>query len=321
MGKSRTTILPDSNNRKCNFGMIKGVKMNRMFIFVVLIIIWSGCGNNNDDLITGSGTIEATEVVVSAAGTGEVIHLETDEGRSVTAGDTLAVIDHEKLSIQLEANDAALRELAISYQMAQKDKEKAQLQFENQEKKYRRMKALLAKESATQQQYDDSYTAYEIAQTQLQASSNQLDLIQAKREQLLAANRLLETQIDDAYILAPLTGFILKKYHERGEFVVPGTALFRIADLSEVWLKTYISEMQLGYVKLNQTANILVDAFPDKPFAGRVAWISPKAEFTPKNVQTQEARLNLVYAVKIEVDNIEQQLKIGMPVDVEIEIK
>jgi HlyD family secretion protein len=289
-------------------------------ILALSVLTWS-CGENNNNLISGSGTIEATEVVVSAAGTGEIIHLATDEGRSVIAGDTLAVIDHEKILIQLEANASGLRELAISYQMAQKDKEKAQLQFENQEKKYLRMKALLAKESTTQQQYDDSYTAYEITQTQLQASSNQLELIHAKRDQLLATNRLLQTQVKDAYILAPLTGVILKKYHERGEFIVPGIALFRIADLSKVWLKIYISEVQLGNVKLNQRADILVDSFPDKSFVGRVVWISPKAEFTPKNVQTQEARLNLVYGVKVEVENPEQQLKIGMPADVKITLE
>jgi HlyD family secretion protein len=293
------------------------LKQLRYVLFV--LFVWS-CSETNDLLISGSGTIEATEVVVSAAGTGEIIRLATDEGRSVATGDTLAVIDHEKILIQLQANEAALREMGISYQMAQKEQEKAQLQFENQEKKYQRMKALLAKESTTQQQYDDSYTAYEITQNQLQTALNQLQLIHVKREQILATNHLLQNQETDAYIVAPLTGVILKKYHERGEFVVPGMALFRIADLAKVWLKIYISEAQLGHVKLNQKADICVDSFPDKPFTGRVVWISPKAEFTPKNVQTQEARLNLVYAVKVEMENQAQQLKIGMPADVEIEI-
>jgi HlyD family secretion protein len=295
--------------------------MVKNFILFALVLLVCSCSEKDSARISGSGTIEATEVIVSAAATGEIIRLGTDEGLSLAAGDTLAVIDHEKTLIQFESTVAALRELDISYQMAQKDKETAQLQFDNQEKKYRRMKALLAKESTTQQQYDDSYTAYEIAQTQLQVSSNQLELIHAKREQLVAQNRLLQTQVEDASIIAPLSGVVLKKYHERGEFVVPGTALFRIADLAKVWLKIYISEVQLGHVTLNQKADILIDSFPDQPFTGRVVWISPKAEFTPKNVQTQEARLDLVYAVKIEAENPGQKLKIGMPADVAIMIK
>jgi len=291
-----------------------------LIIFIIIIAIWS-CSKNDESLISGSGTIEATEVVVSAAGTGEIAWLGTEEGMPVSKGDTLAIIDHEKLQIQLTLNYAQLKELDVSYAIAQKSRQNAVSQLENQQKKYLRIKALLDKESATQQQYDDIFTAYEIADTQLKSAINQLEIIDAKREQMRAATRLIMSQINDTKVQAPLSGMILKKYHEAGEFVVPGMALFRIADLSNVWIKIYVSEAQLGKVILNQKASIFIDSFPQQPFTGNVVWISPKAEFTPKNVQTQEARLDLVYAVKIEMENPEQKLKIGMPADVEIEIK
>ena len=299
--------------------MSLGVNMFRYFIAVMSVILIFGCSKKDESRIYGSGTIEATEVVVSAATMGEIVWLGPDEGASVQVGDSLAVIDYEKLLIQRALNEAQRKELDVNHTVAQKNKEQAALQLENQKKKYQRIKALLEKESATQQQYDDIHTAYEIAETQLEAASNQLAIVQAKWDQLSIQNRLILSQISDAKIVSPTTGMVLKKYHEKGEFVTPGTALFRLADLSKVWINVYISEVQMGKIALNQHASLTIDSYPEQPFAGKVVWISPKAEFTPKNVQTQEARLDLVYAVKIESDNDAQKLKIGMPADVEID--
>lgn len=293
--------------------------MFRYFIAVMSVILIFGCSKKDESRIYGSGTIEATEVVVSAATMGEIVWLGPDEGTPVQVGDSLAVIDYEKLLIQRALNEAQRKELDVNHTVAQKNKEQAALQLENQKKKYQRIKALLEKESATQQQYDDIHTAYEIAETQLEAASNQLAIVQAKWDQLSIQNRLILSQISDAKIVSPTTGMVLKKYHEKGEFVTPGTALFRLADLSKVWINVYISEVQMGKIALNQHASLTIDSYPEQPFAGKVVWISPKAEFTPKNVQTQEARLDLVYAVKIESDNDAQKLKIGMPADVEID--
>ena len=299
--------------------MSLGVNMFRYFIAVMSVILIFGCSKKDESRIYGSGTIEATEVVVSAATMGEIVWLGPDEGTPVQVGDSLAVIDYEKLLIQRALNEAQRKELDVNHTVAQKNKEQAALQLENQKKKYQRIKALLEKESATQQQYDDIHTAYEIAETQLEAASNQLAIVQAKWDQLSIQNRLILSQISDAKIVSPTTGMVLKKYHEKGEFVTPGTALFRLADLSKVWINVYISEVQMGKIALNQHASLTIDSYPEQPFAGKVVWISPKAEFTPKNVQTQEARLDLVYAVKIESDNDAQKLKIGMPADVEID--
>ena len=314
------TVYSDRKQGFYNIHMNQsGVIMSKYFFIFFSFFAIFGCSQEDESQIYGSGTIEATEIVVSAATAGEIIRLTADEGMPVRSGDTLAVIDHKKLMIQRALNEAQVKELDVNYIVAQKNKQQAALQLENQKKKYDRIKSLLKKESATQQQYDDSYTAYEISETQWEAAENQLIIVQAKRDQLLIQNRLILSQIDDAKILSPADGIILKRYHETGEFVTPGMALYRIANLTTVWIKIYISEAQLGKIMLNQRAALTIDSFPEKPFTGKVVWISPKAEFTPKNVQTQEARLDLVYAVKINIENEAGKLKIGMPADVEIE--
>ena len=117
---------------------------------------------------------------------------------------------------------------------------------------------------------------------------------------------------------SPSSGFITKKFLEEGETVGMMSSLFQVADLNSVELVIYVSETELGKVQLGQTAKISVDTFPDKSFDGKVTYISPEAEFTPKNIQTQEERTKLVYAVKIKVDNPDFELKDGMPADASI---
>ena len=124
--------------------------------------------------------------------------------------------------------------------------------------------------------------------------------------------------MNDCYVTSPSSGFITKKFIEQGETAGMMSSLFQIADLSTVELVIYVSETELGMVKLGQKANINVDTYPDKSFEGKVIYISPEAEFTPKNIQTQEERTKLVYAVKIKVDNPDFELKDGMPADASI---
>ncbi|MCI0495071.1 efflux RND transporter periplasmic adaptor subunit, partial [candidate division KSB1 bacterium] len=125
-----------------------------------------------------------------------------------------------------------------------------------------------------------------------------------------------ESQMRDARIPSPIEGTVTEKYVEQGEIARPGGPVVSLADLQNMWIKIYFKETELGKIKLNGNADIQISSYPDRTFAGRIAWISPKAEFTPKNVQTKDARADLVYAVKIEVKNPEGILKIGMPADV-----
>lgn len=129
---------------------------------------------------------------------------------------------------------------------------------------------------------------------------------------------LLKKNIKDSFIISPLNGFIVKNFVESGEIVTPMSSLVKVSNLSTVELIIYVSEIELGKVKLGQKAVITVDTYPEKKYEGRVTFISPEAEFTPKNVQTKDERTKLVFAVKIEVPNKEFDLKSGMPADAEV---
>jgi len=183
-------------------------------------------------------------------------------------------------------------------------------------KKFNRISALFEQQSVTQQQYDDVETALKGAKTQLDNARNSLRALAAKEEQLNAQLALLSSQLRDAKITAPIKGTILAKYISAGEIARPGSPIVSIAELENLWIKVYLTEKELGRIKLGDTVQLEVGAFSDKTYPGTIAWISPKAEFTPQNVQTKEARADLVYAVKVNVKNPDGELKIGMPGDV-----
>ena len=150
----------------------------------------------------------------------------------------------------------------------------------------------------------------------LRAKSGSFD---ASREKINASLRLLDYRITKGAVVSTSDGIIIEKFIEQGELAVPGKPIFSIADLSTMRLTIYVSEEMLGTVKIGSKAKIYVDSFPEKTFEGTVSWISSEAEFTPKNVQTRESRVELVYAVRISADNNEGIFKIGMPADAIIE--
>jgi HlyD family secretion protein len=132
---------------------------------------------------------------------------------------------------------------------------------------------------------------------------------------------LLKKNIRDCYVVSPINGFLVKTFVERGESVTPMSSLFKVSDLDVVELVIYVSTEELGYVKLGQEADVTIDAFKDKVYKGKVTYISPEAEFTPKNIQTKDERTKLVFAVKITIPNKEYDLKSGMPADAVIKMQ
>lgn len=156
----------------------------------------------------------------------------------------------------------------------------------------------------------------ELARLRLNAARDQIAALDAKAQQLRAAMDLIQLQMQDAVIRAPISGSILEKYAEAGENIPPVGAIVKIADSKHLWIKVYLSEKDVGLVSLNSMVRVRVDAISGQAFDGRVSWISPKAEFTPKNVQTRQARADLVFAVKVEFENPDQAAAIGMPADV-----
>lgn len=287
-----------------------------LVLFLLSFLGLSGCSKKASNSLSGSGTLEATEVLISSKLAGTIIDLPVHEGDFVQENQEIAQIDTEKIYLQKKQLLAGLKELKLNIQNAQRAVDLAKDNLDNVEKKFNRIKSLLNESSVTQQQYDDIDTAYKASQTQYQNAVTNLKALREKEDQAIIQIELSETQMQDAKILAPIQGTIIEKYVEQGEIARPGGPMVSLADLQNMWIKIYFKETELGKIKLNEKAELTIDSYPDRTFPGRVSWISSKAEFTPKNVQTKDARADLVYAVKIVVKNPEGILKIGMPADV-----
>jgi len=285
----------------------------------VLLSLTIHCSQQNDQRLFGSGTLEATEVLVRSKSVGDIISMNFSEGDHIQMEAVIAQIDTEKLALQKLQLLAGLEELELNLLNARRAVTLAEDQHQNIDKKYIRLKALFEQQSITEQQLDDVDMALKAATTQLQNARTSLQALQAKRKQIEAQLQLLITQIQDATVKAPMAGVIIAKYVQKGEVVNAGTPIVNLADLENLWIRVYLTTNEVGRLKLGSSATLKMDAFPKKNFKGKVTWISPQAEFTPKNVQTKEARADLVYAVKVEIKNPQGELKIGMPADVYFE--
>ena len=292
--------------------------------------------------ISASGTIEAVEVSVAAKTSGQVKNVFVEEGARVQTGDQLAVVDSDSLAIQLRQAEAGVDLAESQLQLLLKgarvedvrQTEEAAKQAEANlflaGEDLKRIRSLFEKESATAKMKQDAEARCQVAQAQHEAAEQALLKIrklsrpeevraaQARLAQAEAGRDLLKKTIADATIISPTSGIVTHKAVEPGEFVGPGTPLLTISDLDNVRLNIYITEVELGRVRLGQRAEIRIDSHPDRALSGTVVFISPEAEFTPKNVQTREERIKLVYRVKIEIPNPESILKPGMPADASI---
>ncbi|MCI0515681.1 efflux RND transporter periplasmic adaptor subunit [candidate division KSB1 bacterium] len=281
----------------------------------------TGCAQKPTHTLSFSGTLEATEVLVSAKSAGTVEALWIDEGDTVQVAQQIAQLDTEKIYLQKKQLLAGLDELRLNLQNAQRGIGLAKDNLTNMEKKYQRLKSLLAENSVTQQQFDDLETALKAAQTQYENAGTSLKALKAKEAQVRVQLELVQSQLRDTKIFSPLAGTVIEKYLELGEIARPGGAVANLADLKRMWIKIYLKETELGKIKLNDQVEIKISSVPTRGFPGRITWISARAEFTPKMVQTKEARADLVYAAKVAVANPDGILKIGMPADVEVNLE
>jgi len=292
---------------------------NQWFIYlrfagVALLLI--GCSNSPQKNFLGSGTLEAEEIVVSSLLPGTVEELRVSEGSAVEKDQIIARLDTSKLSAQRRQSEAALQELQINRRLAVNAIHQARTQHENLVANLERQESLLEGGSSTRQIVDDLKTQEEIAGLRLASAQDQPAALDAKESQLRATLDLVTLQLEDAVIRSPLSGSVIEKYVEAGENVPLGGAIVKIADVKRLWIKMYLAERDVGLVSLNAPVRVLADALTGKSLEGRVTWISPKAEFTPKNVQTRDSRADLVFAVKVEFDNPEGLAAIGMPAEV-----
>ena len=310
-----------------------------IFHLTILFFILIGCNGNDESRIEASGNIEATNIIVSSQVSGKVIQVLKDEGTRVNNGDTVIIIDTETYELKLAEAMATQDFAQAQYNLlkkgardedinqAEENLNQAQISFELAEKDKQRMENLYESKSITKKQFDDAIANYDISLAKLNSAKENFqkvknlsrpeELMQAKAnlDKALANVNLIKKNLSDCYVTSPSSGFITKKFIEAGETAGMMSSLFQVADLSSVELVIYIPETELGKIKLNQQAEISVDTFPEKNFEGKVIYISPEAEFTPKNIQTQEERTKLVFAVKIKIDNPDFELKDGMPAD------
>ena len=288
--------------------MRKRVILIAILVLVLMIVTWWAVAASRKardrNLIRGSGTIEATEVEISSKVSGRIEEIHAEEGGRVKKDEVLIKLAFDELSAKGKELNAGIK--ATKEQLAQ-----AQENLNNAKVELKRARDLYAQGAYPKQQLDSQETRVAVLEAQARAAQKMV-------EQASSGLGSLDTQISNYTLYSPMEGVVLTRNAEEGEIALPGMSLLTLGDLSRVWMKVYITEPDLGRVKLGQKARVTTDAFPDKPHWGRVSWISEQAEFTPKNVQTRDERARLVYAVKILLDNPDQTLKPGMMADAEI---
>jgi len=299
--------------------------------------------HTSDATLKISGNIEAHESVVGFKVQGRVVELPIEEGQPVKAGDLLARLDQTDYRQQVAIDEAMVRSreaelnLALSGSRIQEKKSAeqsvmdAQAALELCQSDARRYQALYEKDEVSAQVRDTYATNLKRAQASYERARQNLDMVHegVRKEQIAihqagahAARQALgmsKIKLEYTTLLAPTTGVALVRHTEIGEIMTAGAPVVTIADLDHLWLRGYISETDIGKVKLGQPAAIRSDTFPGRSYNGRISFISSQAEFTPKSVETHKERVTLVYRVKIDLNNSTHELKPGMPADAYIE--
>lgn len=292
--------------------------------------------------IVASGTVEATEVLVSFRMLGLLNERPVAEGDPVTRGDVVAALDPREAEARLAEAKAALRaararlaELRGGYRpqevaQAQAEVRRTAANLANAREEAQRSRVLFEGGALSRERYERDQTASRIAEAQHEAAQERLAMLREgyPKERVSAAEaevlrtqatvRAAETVLEDMQARSPINGVVTRTHAEAGETVGAGRPIVSVARLHDPWVRVYIPESMIGEVTLGATAYAQVDSFPGRRFAGTVTYVASQAEFTPKNVQTQEERVKLVFAVDVRVENPEGVLKPGMPADVYI---
>ena len=288
--------------------------MKRM-VYIAVAMFAIACGSESE--FDAQGTFEATEVVISAEANGRIIYFDAEEGTSVVAGEEMGAIDSVQLHLQRKQLEAQQSALLGSRPDVKKQVASLREQIAKQKSELRRVENMLRDGAATQKQYDDIEAQIKILEGQLEATLSTLDkntaTINSNSAALEAQIAALDDRIAKCRIVSPVNGTVVVKYAEAGELATIGKPLMKIADLDKVFLRAYFTSDQLAEVNIGDEVTVVADFGGDEryDYTGRIAWISPESEFTPKTIQTKDSRANLVYAVKIAVEN-DGRLKIGL---------
>lgn len=301
-----------------------------IYTIACMSLLFMAC-NSNDTKFDASGTFETDEVIVSSELTGKLLSFTVQEGQTIPKDSVVGIIDAANLSLQKEQVEASINALqektadvTPQVKLLQDQLAVQQSQLDNLLHEKTRIENLVKQDAATGKQLDDINAQVDVAKKQISVTQQQINVqktnTHTQNRSILSESKPLQkrvAQLNDelqrASIVNPVGGTVITKYAEAGEITSAGKALYKIADLSVLTLRAYITGAQLSQVKLGQAVKVLVDNGADKykEFPGTITWISDKAEFTPKTIQTKDERANLVYAIKIKVKN-DGYLKIGM---------
>jgi len=288
----------------------------KMFMIIILTGVLISC-NGKDNNTIYNGRVETDIVRISAKTGGTIDSIFFDEGQLVGKGELLAFMDSKKTVLMLKQQKIKREEARINLISIRAQMRQVEVQLGLAVKTLNKTREMVKSGAATRQKQDELETQVQVLQQKINGLKAQNELVHNKQAQLEAGIELTQINISDARVTAPLSGQLLNRFVNPGEFAAPGMPLFEMADLSNLEATIYIPLETLGVVKLGQKVTIRTDG-QDKVFSGSVKWISTESEFTPKTILTKETRSTLVYRVKIAVPNPDGILKIGMPVDVEL---
>jgi HlyD family secretion protein len=328
--------------------MIKRIALLILGVLLVTgggyLYVRSAATHTADTGLRISGNIEAHESVVSFKVQGRVVRLPVQEGQSVEQGDLLAQLDDEDYRQQVSVDEATVRtreaelELALAgsrnqeIQAAKQTLVDAHADLELKRAEFVRRQALLSEQGVSREDVDSAATQFKRAQAAYERARQIHDqLVEGTRKEEIAVRRanlqlareaveMSRVKLTYTVLTAPVSGVVLVRQAELGEVVAPGTPVVTIADVDHLWMRGYINETDLGRIRWGQPATVRTDTYPDKAFLGRVSFISSQAEFTPKSVETHKERVTLVYRIKIDLDNLNHELKPGMPAEAMIAI-
>ncbi len=287
----------------------------KLILPVAALLLIFSC-KNSDEGYDASGTFEATEIVVSSEVSGKILVLDVQEGETIVAGETVGYIDSVQLWLKKKQLINSVK--AVKSRMPEINKQIAvtEQQIAAQKSEAKRVGRLIKADAAATKQLDDINNSIAVLERQLEAQKSSLEIASRGINEDAATLQVQIEQLDDQLkkcrISNPLSGTVLVKYTEANELAIPGKALYKIADLENMTLKAYITAAQLTQLKIGQAVKIFADFGEEsREYPATIKWISDKAEFTPKTIQTRDERANLVYAIKLAVKN-DGFLKIGM---------
>jgi HlyD family secretion protein len=290
--------------------------MKRFFIYILFVFIPLFSCNNEKQEVDAYGNFEAVEVILSAETAGVIVNFPMGEGDRLKEGQLVVSIDTIQLFLQKEQLLSGKLSLGARITTLDAQVHANRVQLENLEREKKRIDKLVEGGAATSKQKDDIEGQIELMKAQITATESQKASVYSESKTLDIQISQVMDKIERCKVKSPLEGIILTKFKEQGELASPGLPLCKVANMDELILRAYISGKQLSSLKTGTQVRVLFDVEQgEDETSGIVSWISPRAEFTPKIIQTKEERVNLVYAIKVVVPN-DGTLKIGMPGEV-----